>query len=83
MPRALSPPASMNPTTTAPVNSNIAAFDPNEQLASVFLSNVTDFKTRLNLRLVSKAFLNADMRGRRGEKSGRSLEVCQTRRGGW
>ena len=50
----------MKPTTNAPIHSDLATFDPNEQLASVFLSNVTDFKTRLNLRAVSTAFLNAE-----------------------
>ena len=50
----------MKPTTNAPIHSDLATFDPNEQLASVFLSNVTDLKTRLNLRAVSTAFLNAE-----------------------
>ena len=50
----------MKPTTIKPIPPERATFDPNEQLASVFLSNVTDFKTRLNLRAVSTAFLNAE-----------------------
>ena len=60
MPRALSPPPSMNTTTNTSIHPGRTTFDPNEQLASVFLSNVTDFKTRLNLRAVSTAFLNAE-----------------------
>jgi TPR repeat protein len=51
---------SMNPTTSTPIHPDLSTFDPNEQLASVLLSNVTDFKTRLNLRAVSTAFLHAE-----------------------
>ena len=51
---------SMNPTTSTPIHPDLPTFDPNEQLASVLLSNVTDFKTRLNLRAVSTAFLHAE-----------------------
>jgi TPR repeat protein len=50
----------MNTTTNTSIHPGRTTFDPNEQLASVFLSNVTDFKTRLNLRAVSTAFLNAE-----------------------
>ena len=50
----------MNPTTNTPIHPDRATFDPNEQLASVLLSNVTDFKTRLNLRAVSTAFFIAE-----------------------
>ena len=50
----------MEPTANTPIQPERATFDPNEQLASVFLSNVTDFKTRLSLRAVSTAFLNAE-----------------------
>ena len=50
----------MEPTANTPIQPERATFDPNEQLASVFLSNVTDFKTRLNLRAVSTAFLLAE-----------------------
>jgi hypothetical protein len=51
---------SMNPITSTPIHPDLPTFDPNEQLASVLLSNVTDFKTRLNLRAVSTAFLHAE-----------------------
>ena len=51
---------SMNPATSTPIHPDLSTFDPNEQLASVLLSNVTDFKTRLNLRAVSTAFLHAE-----------------------
>ena len=51
---------SMNPTTSTPIHPDLPTFDPNEQLASVLLSNVTDFKTRLNLRAVSTAFFIAE-----------------------
>jgi hypothetical protein len=54
------PPPSMKPSTNTPIHPDLPTFDPNEQLASVFLSNVTDFETRLNLRAVSTAFLNAE-----------------------
>jgi hypothetical protein len=50
----------MKPTTNTPIHPDLPTFDPNEHLASVFLSNVTDFETRLNLRAVSTAFLNAE-----------------------
>ena len=50
----------MNPATSTPIHPDLSTFDPNEQLASVLLSNVTDFKTRLNLRAVSTAFLHAE-----------------------
>jgi TPR repeat protein len=50
----------MNPITNTPIHPDRATFDPNEQLASVLLSNVTDFKTRLNLRAVSTAFFIAE-----------------------
>ena len=50
----------MNPTTNTPIHPDRATFDPNVQLASVLLSNVTDFKTRLNLRAVSTAFFIAE-----------------------
>ena len=58
-PRAF-PTSQHNPTTNTSIHPGRTTFDPNEQLASVFLSNVTDFKTRLNLRAVSTAFLNAE-----------------------
>jgi TPR repeat protein len=50
----------MNTTTNTSIHPDLLTFDPNEQLASVFLSNVTDFKTRLNLRAVSTAFFIAE-----------------------
>ena len=50
----------MNPTKNTPIHPDIPTFDPNEQLVSVLLSNVTDLKTRLNLRAVSTAFFIAE-----------------------
>ena len=50
----------MNPTTSTPIHPDLSTFDPNEQLASVLLSNVTDFKTRRHLSAVSTAFLHAE-----------------------
>ena len=50
----------MNPTNNTPIHPDIPTFDPNEQLVSVLLSNVTDLKTRLNLRAVSTALLNGE-----------------------
>jgi hypothetical protein len=32
----------MNPTNNTPIHPDIPTFDPNEQLVSVLLSNVTD-----------------------------------------